>query len=264
MSSPSSTAMPTTPMTMPVTRTGESRSSSPASRAVSAATNGTPATSNPVSEDDSSVSAQDSSSQGMVISSTVNTSSARQCRRSASPSRPRAIVHGSSSAAPITQRRKTTTTGENSPTATLISRYGTPQISDIATNSAQPRRLTRVLPTSSSPRHHRGLPRQPPAPGSRYRGPRAFGTESTELSVPKARSPLGADDDLDPHRQRGRQQQPPAPLPGRQERGTGEHPDVEGQPDPLGLPPHQPGQVADQDPGEGRQRQHRQPGPAQR
>src|SRR3954447_25483106 len=76
MSSPSSTAIPTTPMTMPATRTGESRSSSPASRAVSAATNGTPATNSPVSEDDSCVSAQDSSSHGIVISSTVKTASA--------------------------------------------------------------------------------------------------------------------------------------------------------------------------------------------
>ena len=49
--------MPTTPMPMPVSRTGVSRSSSPAIRAASAATNGTVATSSPVSELDSDCSA---------------------------------------------------------------------------------------------------------------------------------------------------------------------------------------------------------------
>src|SRR3954453_1840146 len=61
----------------------------------------------------------------------------------------------------MTQRPNTTRTGETSSTATLISRYGMPQISDTATNSTQPRRLTCASPPSSrlcSPVH----PRPPP------------------------------------------------------------------------------------------------------
>src|SRR3954452_17289467 len=182
---------------MPTTRMGDSRSSSPASRAVSAATKGTPATSSPVSEDDNSCSAQESSTQGIVISSTVKSRNGRQCRRSADPSRPRATVHGISRTAPTTQRRKTTTTGENPPTATLINRYGTPQIRDIARNSAQPRRLTLVLPTSSSPGHH----------GRRQRHSPAW------MSPPGGSpSPLGAHDALDADGQEHRQQQPAPPL----------------------------------------------------
>ena len=49
--------MPTTPIPMPTSRTGVSRSSSPEQRAASAATKGTVATSSPVSELDSDCSA---------------------------------------------------------------------------------------------------------------------------------------------------------------------------------------------------------------
>jgi hypothetical protein len=120
-SRPSRTTIPPSPISRPTTRTGVSRSSSPASRAVRAATNGTLATSSPVSELDSEVSAHDSSSHGSVISSAVNSSSGFQCR-SAGRSQPLAIVHGSSRAAPIPHRTTTTTTGDTSPTATLMSR----------------------------------------------------------------------------------------------------------------------------------------------
>src|SRR4051794_32481928 len=63
-SSPSSTAMPTTPIPMPTNRIGVSRSSSPTSRAARAATKGTVATRSPVSELDSDRSAYESSSHG--------------------------------------------------------------------------------------------------------------------------------------------------------------------------------------------------------
>src|SRR6266581_60313 len=55
---------------------------------------------------------------------------------------PRAAAIGSRRAAPRAVRQNTNVTGVSSPTAILISKYGTPQITAIAANSTQPRRVT--------------------------------------------------------------------------------------------------------------------------
>ena len=80
-----------------------------------------------------------------MISTTANAASQRQCGRSV-PSWRRLIATGSSSTAPIPTRASTSTGTATPPSATLISRYGMPQMRLIAANSAQPRRLTGVLP----------------------------------------------------------------------------------------------------------------------
>ena len=97
--------------------------------------------SSPVSELDSRCSATPSSSHGIMISTTANATSGRQAVSTA-PSRPRASATGSSSALARTVRASTSVLGEISSTATLISRYGTPQITPIATKRTQPRLLT--------------------------------------------------------------------------------------------------------------------------
>jgi hypothetical protein len=101
---------------------------------------GTAAISRPLSELDSLVSASVSSSQGTMISTRAKTASQRQCGRSTASSC-RRIASGSKIRAPMLTRASTSTGGATPPTATLISRYGTPQIRPIAANNHQPRRL---------------------------------------------------------------------------------------------------------------------------
>src|SRR3954465_12131210 len=217
-SSPSSTAMPTTPIPMPTNRIGVSRSSSPTNRAARAATKGTGGTRRRGSELDSGRSAYESSSHGPAISRTANSRRARQCRR-AGRNWPRAIVHGSSSVAPTKHRPNTTTTGDTSPTATLISRYGIPQITDIARKSTHPRLLTPV-------------PSSPGPPSSR-----AHLAEARRQQV----HPSGSSAIRLGNRRGGREppQRPPDP---RGDEGPGEQPAqltevAEGQVEPLG--PHE-------------------------
>src|SRR5262249_51728878 len=62
---------------------------------------------------------------------------------------PRRIAMGSSTAAPTATRANTSTETETPVSATLISRYGTPQMTLISANSTQPRRLT-VRPLSTT------------------------------------------------------------------------------------------------------------------
>ena len=106
---------------------------------------GTEATSRPLIELVSLRSASDSSSHGVMISITANTASQPQYGRSAPSWRRRSAI-GSSSAAPMATLARTRTGTGTPPTATLISRYGRPQITLIAANNTQPRRLTAYLP----------------------------------------------------------------------------------------------------------------------
>jgi hypothetical protein len=102
---------------------------------------GTTATSRPLSELDSWRSAADSSSHGTMTSATDKATTHRQRGRSAR-SRPRRTAAGSNSKHPMNTRVNTRTETETPPSATLINRYGMPQITPTAANSAQPRRLT--------------------------------------------------------------------------------------------------------------------------
>src|ERR1700761_6735113 len=129
---------------------------------------GTAATSRPVVELARCFSALDSRANGPTISTPAKAISHHQCPRSA-PSSRRCRATGSNSSAPTVTRVNTSTGTETPPSATLISRYGIPQMTPIATNSAQPRRLT-----ASAPSAHPGRNARPPA-GQILRAARAYG-----------------------------------------------------------------------------------------
>ena len=105
-------------------------------------TSGTDATSRPASELDSRRSASESRSHGIASSATVNSTMGRQRGRRARRLTPERSTKGRSTAAPIAVRRKTRVAGVSSRTATLMSRYGIPQITHSARNNSQPRRVT--------------------------------------------------------------------------------------------------------------------------
>ena len=109
---------------------------------------GTDAMSSPLIELDSLRSAWDRNSQGRMISTQAKMASQRQCGRS-TPSSPRRSAIGSRITAPPATRASTSTGTDTPPSATLMSRYGTPQIRLIAVNSTQPRRLNPVPPHPS-------------------------------------------------------------------------------------------------------------------
>src|SRR6266545_1932705 len=136
-----SAVTPATPTSSPSWRRGPSRSP-PVAQPSSAPTSGTAAISRPASELLNRCSAEARNSHGTAISTAVNTSSGRQWRTSGR-SCPRAPASGRSSSAAMTVRKNTRDAGLSAPTATLISRYGTPQITPTAANSNQPRRDTR-------------------------------------------------------------------------------------------------------------------------
>jgi hypothetical protein len=94
-----------------------------------------------VVELDSVRSASDSSTHGPMTSVPANASSHRQRPRSAPNCRP-CTASGNSTAAPIVVRTNTSIAGDTSSTATLIRRYGVPQMMPMARNSNHPRRLT--------------------------------------------------------------------------------------------------------------------------
>ena len=91
-----------------------------------------------MSELEMRVSAEPRSTQGSAISIPANASSGRQCaRRGRSSFRAAAIGSRSSDAIPV--RASTSIAGLTSSTATLMSRYGIPQMTHIAANRTQPR-----------------------------------------------------------------------------------------------------------------------------
>ena len=104
--------------------------------------------SSPVSELESRCSATPSSSHGIMISTTAKATSGRQADSTA-PSRPLARATGSSSTLASAVRARTSVLGEISSTATLISRYGMPQITPIARKRTQPRLLMTPLTSHS-------------------------------------------------------------------------------------------------------------------
>ena len=91
-----------------------------------------------VSELEIRVSAEPRRTQGKAISIAANTTTVRQCRRTGRSSF-RIAATGSRSSAAIVVRASTSIAGLTSSTATLISRYGTPQITHIAEKRSQPR-----------------------------------------------------------------------------------------------------------------------------
>ena len=103
---------------------------------------GAAAMSRPVSELEMCRSASERSSQAAMISKKAKTSTGLQ-HLSTGLHAARDVASGSSTAAPITVRANTSTGGETPSIATLISRYGMPQITLMAEKSNQPRRLTR-------------------------------------------------------------------------------------------------------------------------
>jgi hypothetical protein len=86
-------------------------------------------------------SASDSNAQGTMISIVANATSGRQCR-SSPRSCPLRRASGSSTAAPTAVRANTRTGTDTPSTATLIMRYGTPQMTLISANRTHPRALT--------------------------------------------------------------------------------------------------------------------------
>src|SRR5439155_2216347 len=128
----------TRPIARPAAFVAPRRSRAPVVRVMKAPTSGTAATSRPVSELDSRVSALESRIHGTAISTAANTSSGNQRRKTGRIS-PLAAAIGSSRSAPMPVRAKTSIAGLRSRTATLIRRYGIPQITHIAAKSARPR-----------------------------------------------------------------------------------------------------------------------------
>ena len=110
-------------------------------------------------------SASESRNHAAMISKKANPSSGFQCLRTI-VGIPLDNASGRRTAAPTAVRVNTKTGTETPSTAILISRYGMPQITPIATNRTHPRRLTR------SPRH---------APGRRY-GDRSRASRSLNFS----------------------------------------------------------------------------------
>jgi len=116
-----STTTPASPTSSPVQRRRLSCSAPPVSREITTPRIGTAAISSPASELGSFRSASDSRPHGPIISSAVNATSGRQCRRSASSWLDRS-ANGSRIRAPSAVRPNTTTGTPTPPTATLISR----------------------------------------------------------------------------------------------------------------------------------------------
>ncbi len=110
---------------------------------------GVDAISRPVSELLIPRSASLSASHGMMISTSANSATQGQTGRSAANC-PRRSATGSRTRAPITTLASTSTGTGTPPTATLMSRYGTPQMTLIAANMIHPRRLTASRLRSSS------------------------------------------------------------------------------------------------------------------
>ena len=104
-------------------------------------TNGTVAMKSPASELEMRSSAQVRAHQVNVISTRANAMTHFQCPASR-PSCRVAMAMGSRMAAPIASRPKTTMGVDSDVTPTLMSRYGSPQISPSDAKRIQPRRDT--------------------------------------------------------------------------------------------------------------------------
>src|SRR5262249_38997130 len=124
--------------------TGLSRSPPRRNKLITATMIGVEAISSPVSELLMPRSASDRANHGMMISTRANSISHGHTGLSALSCLPRS-ANGSSSAAPRATRASTRTGTETPPTATLINRYGRPQMTPIAANRTHPRRLTDLV-----------------------------------------------------------------------------------------------------------------------
>ena len=136
------------PTTIPTTRTGCRAVRSPSAKATSAPTIGTHAISSPVNPDGRSRWAFVSSTHGRAISIAAKASTAFQRTRTGR-SAPARAASSNSGTAPTKLRPNTITGGAMWPTATLVNRYGTPQIAPIAPNSNQPRRDSALVATGA-------------------------------------------------------------------------------------------------------------------
>ena len=97
-----------------------------------------------MSELEMRVSAQPRSTHGSAISTAANTATTRR-RRSTGRSWSRIAATGSRSSAATDVRARTSIAGLTSSTATLIRRYGIPQITHIAAKSSHPRDVIDAL-----------------------------------------------------------------------------------------------------------------------
>ena len=137
-SMPTSTITPANPISRPTRRSPVARSAWSKRIAITATISGTEAIRIAVSDEDTYCSPAAISGNGSVISITAKTAIQRQRPRTWA-STPARQASASSSAAPIAIRTKERKTGETpSSIAILMKRYGTPQISAIATNAAHP------------------------------------------------------------------------------------------------------------------------------
>ena len=123
---------------------------SPSSRVTTAPTIGTVASRSPASPLEIRSSAWVSSSHGPAISSSANTSTQGHARRAGPSTRERSAI-GSSTRAPTAVRASTTVAGSSWSTAILMKRYGVPQMTPIAANSAHADPVMCPVPVIGAP-----------------------------------------------------------------------------------------------------------------
>src|SRR5580658_1177721 len=140
-SKPTSTPAPTRPMASPRMRRQPWCSPVPVSTPMTTPMSGTVDTSRPESELEMCNSASERSTHGIPISMTVYATIHPQ-RPSNGPTLTRRLrAIGTRSTAPSANRTNTRSTGPKPRSATLMSRYGIPQITHIATKRTSPRLL---------------------------------------------------------------------------------------------------------------------------
>src|SRR4051794_16304697 len=141
MSIPTSATTPARPISRPVRRRPETRSLASNRSASTATISGAAAMMIAATEESTCCSPAAMSGNGTAISKTAKASSQRPRPRS-DPSVPARWARNSSTAAPSTTRDQARKAGGTpSSTATLMNRYGTPQMVDIAKNPAHARAL---------------------------------------------------------------------------------------------------------------------------
>src|SRR5829696_2998634 len=141
-SMPTSATTPPRPISSPTSRMPDARSAASNRIASSATTSGTVAMTMAATDEDTRCSPAASSGNGIAISTAANSASQRQRPRSVA-SRPACAASASRITAPSASRDQATNAGGTpSSTATLIRRYGMPQMTDMAAKAAHPRGLT--------------------------------------------------------------------------------------------------------------------------
>ena len=142
---------PASPRPSPAARTAVSRSPLLLIQASRAPIAGTDAMSRPLAELGNRRSAEDKSAHGTMISISAYATSQCQFRRSSARwdgrHAPWASATGTRMSAPMTTRDQTSTGTATAPSATLISRYGIPQMIPITTKRTVPR-LLKNLPSA--------------------------------------------------------------------------------------------------------------------